>query len=230
MGEQADDIFISFEFTAEGEKNYEEVKEKFENYFLVKRNIIFEREKFNSRSQRAGESVDSFITDLYGLARYCNFGALKEELIRDRIVVGLQNRELSEKLQLDPNLALENATNLARQRETVKQQQNILDGGFKSTPAYVDGIAKGKSGRETKETSKRNRKTSLKRNLPTAPKRKILIKSAKGALENCTRRKRVLHASPSVTSVQKSVIGRRLVKVQNQEKYLKFLMRKNLSF
>ena len=217
MGEQADGIFISFEFTAEQEKNYEEVK----------RNIIFERAKFNSRSQRAKESVDSFITDLYGLARYCNFGALKEELIRDRIVVGLQNRELSEKLQLDPNLALENATNLARQRETVKQQQNILDGGFKSTPAYVDGIAKGKSGRETKETSKRNRKTSLKRNLPTAPKRKILIKSAKGALENCTRRKRVLHASPSVTSVQKSVTGRRLVKVQNQEKYLKLPKRKN---
>ena len=56
MGEQADDIFISFEFTAEQEKNYEEVKEKFENYFIVKRNIIFERAKFNSRSQRAGES------------------------------------------------------------------------------------------------------------------------------------------------------------------------------
>ena len=147
MGEQADDIFISFEFTAEQEKNYEEVKEKFENYFIVKRNIIFERAKFNSRRQRAGESVDSFITDLYGLARYCNFGALKEELIRDRIVVGLQNRELSEKLQLDPSLTLEKATNLARQRETVKQQQNILDGGFKSTPAHVDGIAKGKSRR-----------------------------------------------------------------------------------
>ena len=41
--------------------------------------------------------MDSFITDLYGLARYCNFGTLNEELIRDRIVVGFQNRELSEK-------------------------------------------------------------------------------------------------------------------------------------
>ena len=69
--------------------------------------------------------MDSFITDLYGPARHCNFGTLKEELIRDRIVVGLQNRELSEELQLDPNLTLEKATNLARQRETVKQLQNI---------------------------------------------------------------------------------------------------------
>ena len=98
MAARADDTFISFEFTAEQEKSYEEVKERFENHFIVKRNVIFERAQFNSRNQSAGESVDSFITDLYGLARYCNFGALKEELIRDRIVVGLQNRELSEKL------------------------------------------------------------------------------------------------------------------------------------
>ncbi|CAH3038104.1 unnamed protein product [Porites lobata] len=61
--------------------------------------------------------------------------------------MGLQNRKLSDKLQLDPNLTLEKATNLARQRETVKQQQNILDGRFKSTPVHIDGIAKGKSRR-----------------------------------------------------------------------------------
>ena len=107
MGEQVDNIFISFKFTTKQDKNYEEVKEKFENYFIVKRNIIFEQAKFNSsRSQRAGESVDSFITDLYGLERYCNFGTPKEE---NCIVVGLQNRKLLEKLQLDPNLILEKA-------------------------------------------------------------------------------------------------------------------------
>lgn len=38
-------------------------------------------------------------------------------------------------------------TNLVRKRETVKQQQNILDGRFNSTPVHVDGIAKGKSRR-----------------------------------------------------------------------------------
>ena len=56
--------------------------------------------------------MDSFITDLYGLAKYCNFGALKEE---NSIVMGLQNCELLEKLQLDMNLTLEKANNLARQ-------------------------------------------------------------------------------------------------------------------
>ena len=129
--------------------------------------------------------MDSFITDLYGLARYCNFGPLKEELIRDRIVVGLQNRELTEKLQLDLNLTLNKATNLVRQRETVRQQQNILTTDSSLLQHILMASRKENHG-ETKETLKRNRKTRLKRNLPTARKRKILIKSAKGALENCT--------------------------------------------
>lgn len=57
MGKQADDIFIMFELTTEEEKNYKEVKEKFENHFIVKRNVIFERVKFNLRNQRDDESV-----------------------------------------------------------------------------------------------------------------------------------------------------------------------------
>ena len=144
MGDQADDVHISCELTQEQEKSFEEVKEKFENYFLVKWNVVFERAKFNSRKQQAGESVDKFIKDLYNLARYCNFGVLKDELIRDRIVVGIDNRELSEKMQLDPKLTLEKATNLARQRETIKQQQTILDVGFKYPQVEVDGIVKRK--------------------------------------------------------------------------------------
>ena len=231
MGEQADDIFISFEFTAEQEKNYEEVKEKFENYFIVKRNIIFERAKFNSRSQRAGESVDSFITDLYGLARYCNFGALKEELIRDRIVVGLQNRELSEKLQLDPNLTLEKATNLARQRETVKQQQNILDGGFKSTPAHVDGIAKGKSRRnkgnfkeKSQDKSKEKPSDSSKEKNPDQKCQRCLgklhpKKTCPARFSKCNKCSKIGHW---VQACKSSKPGKVLI--------LKLLKRKNLSF
>ena len=46
MGEQADDILILFELTTEEETNYEEVKEKFENHFIVTRNVIFEQVQF----------------------------------------------------------------------------------------------------------------------------------------------------------------------------------------
>ena len=91
------------------------IKNKFEGHFIAKRNIIFERVKFNVRVQNEGELVENF-TDLHCLAKHCEFSALKDQLIRDRIVVGLRNKKLSEKLQLDPNLTLEKATAQARQR------------------------------------------------------------------------------------------------------------------
>ena len=53
--------------------------------------------------------MDSFITALYCLAEHCGFGTLKEEMIRDRIVVGVCDGMLSEKLQLDSDLTLDKA-------------------------------------------------------------------------------------------------------------------------
>ena len=69
------------------------MRKKFEDHFVVKKNTIFERAKFKLRAQREGESVDNFINDLYCLGEYCDFGTLKEELVRDRIVVGLRDRK-----------------------------------------------------------------------------------------------------------------------------------------
>jgi len=64
---------------------------------------VFERAKFNNRLQEQGEPVAEFITELHNLAEKCVYGSLKEELIRDRIVVGILDKKLSEKLQLDEN-------------------------------------------------------------------------------------------------------------------------------
>ena len=86
--DEADDIVKSFTFATGDEKKYTKVKEKFDQHFIIKRNVIFERAKFNMRKQEPSEPVDAFITDLYCLSEHCEFWALREQLIRDRIVVG----------------------------------------------------------------------------------------------------------------------------------------------
>ena len=108
MGSKADDILQSFNLSSEDQKKYDTVVTRFQDHFIARRNIIFERAKFNSRVQEGGESAESFITSLYGLAEHCGFGTLHDELIRDRIVVGIRDTTLSEKLQMDPNLILQN--------------------------------------------------------------------------------------------------------------------------
>ena len=80
-GDESDDILATFDLSAEEKKNYEVVKEKFNYYFVKRRNVIFEHVKFDKRKQEEGKSVDSLVTDLYVLAKYCNYGAPHDERI-----------------------------------------------------------------------------------------------------------------------------------------------------
>ena len=89
MGDQADDISLSFQLSEEDKKKYDVVLTKFQGHFIKRRNVIYERMKFNQRIQQEGESVESFVTDLYALSETCNYGELTNEMIRDRIVVGI---------------------------------------------------------------------------------------------------------------------------------------------
>ena len=64
MGDSADDILASLGLTEEEKKTYDTVVAKFQGHFVKKRNVIFERAKFNQRKQEEGESVDNFVTAL----------------------------------------------------------------------------------------------------------------------------------------------------------------------
>ncbi|UYV77782.1 hypothetical protein LAZ67_15002242 [Cordylochernes scorpioides] len=124
MGDRADDIFSTVKFEKEEEATkIESVLKAFDSHFYVRKNIIYERAKFNSRIQEDREPVDEFITSLCKLADSCEFEGLHEQLIRDRIVVGVRDKALSERMQLASELTLEMAVKMVRQQEAVRQQQ-----------------------------------------------------------------------------------------------------------
>ena len=60
MGDKADDILKLFGLTEAQAKEYETVKGKFNNKFIKRRNIIFERAKFNKRKQQPGETSEFY--------------------------------------------------------------------------------------------------------------------------------------------------------------------------
>ena len=71
--------------------------------------------------------------ELYKLAKSCNYGEMKDEMIRDRLVVGIRDNALSQRLQLDADLTLEKAKKMVRQREAVGEQQQLLKGTVASS-------------------------------------------------------------------------------------------------
>ena len=122
LGEQAEDIILSRGIT---EDTHTHVLEAFNEYFGVRTNIIVERAKFNRLVQDL-DGMDSYINKLYRQAEYCNYGDLREELIRDRLVVGVKDDRLSEKLQSTANLTLANAVEICRRHEAAKQAQPVV--------------------------------------------------------------------------------------------------------
>ena len=122
MGADAEHIFTSFVFPEETDKDqYDIVLTKFNDYFVPRRNIIHERAVFYQRVQRQGESVESFIHHLYELAETCDFADTKSEHIRDRIVIGILDKDLSQQLQMKADLTLESATQMVRQADQLGQ-------------------------------------------------------------------------------------------------------------
>ena len=76
--------------------------------------MIYKWAKFNKRVQQSTEEADSFITALYALAENCEYGELHDELLIDRLVVGLRDFSLSERMQLNKDVTLTKAVIMAR--------------------------------------------------------------------------------------------------------------------
>ena len=83
LSTDADDILTTTRISDKDRKKYSKVIEKFDQYFEVRHNVIFERARFNRRSQQQGESAEDFITALHQLAQGREYGGMTDELIRD---------------------------------------------------------------------------------------------------------------------------------------------------
>ena len=87
-----------------------------------------------------GESAEQYLLVLHALARNCDNGQLRDELIRGRIVIGILDKALSKRLQLDPGLTLEKAARMVRQSESVGEQQRVLKGQKDGDKEGVDAL------------------------------------------------------------------------------------------
>ena len=139
MGDCADYILSTLTVNEEIDR-YDDVKTVLDEYFKVRRNVICERARFNKRTQSPGEPVDTFIQDLYKLSESCDYGNLREDLIRDRIVVGVYSDALSDSLQAKSDLSLKKAIELSRQAEARKHNREYVRENTAATNKTVDYV------------------------------------------------------------------------------------------
>lgn len=140
LGKEAEQVYKTFMFSDEDDQNdYETVMEKLDNYFVPKVKTIHERAHFHQRTQYPGEMVEEHIRSLHELADTCASADAKNENICDRLVIGILDKRLSEKLQLMPDLTLNKAVELVRQSELIKQ--HVSEQGSNANRSQVSEVA-----------------------------------------------------------------------------------------
>jgi hypothetical protein len=93
-----------------------------------KPNIIVERYKFNMRVRKSGESVSAFVGELWSLSRNCEYNESVNDMIRDRLVVGINDIGIQKKLLGEGTLTLKKAMSIAVGMETASREAATMSG------------------------------------------------------------------------------------------------------
>ena len=160
MGKECLQIFLNLKLSDEERNDINECVKALESYFKPKRNVVYERYQFNLCTQNPEEPVDSYINRLRKAASTCQFGTLTEELIRDRLVIGLQDHSTKLRLLKEESLDLNKALNICRSSEVASQQLKAMKLDDKKSPEEV---------RVVRERQQNRNKSRNPRNAPMKP-------------------------------------------------------------
>jgi hypothetical protein len=105
IGENAADLLDELGLDEEELTSFEKVFKGYENFFSPKCNIYIQRMKFHQMQQREDQKFDQFVAEVRKIAGTCEFNN-KEEQIRDRIVIGMRNSKIKEKVIFEQEFSL----------------------------------------------------------------------------------------------------------------------------
>ena len=130
IGEEAREVFSTFSgWEHEGDnKKIGPVLAKFELYCEPRKNIPFQRYRFNRRCQEPGESYDQYRTALRKLSESCDFESITpDEILRDRLMFGIRDGKTRERLLREPALTLKRTNEICHAAESMTSQLKIVE-------------------------------------------------------------------------------------------------------
>ena len=108
--------------------------------FEPKTNVIYERYIFNSCKQDNSENIESYLARLCKLAATCEYGALLDEMLRDRIVIGISDNQIQARLLRESKLTLQKALVICRSSEQANLHLQQMDPA--ESAHYIKGTRK----------------------------------------------------------------------------------------
>lgn len=116
MGPESVPIYEQFVFNdSDCKKTLSNTITLFSDYFEPVKNVIYERAVFNEMKQAQGQPIHAFIVAVQAQAKNCDYGVMCDQLVRDRIVVGVRDDKLRQYLYDVEDLTLAKCIQKAKQ-------------------------------------------------------------------------------------------------------------------
>lgn len=127
IGADMMEVYEGLAFASDAEKNnIAVVCKKLEDFCIGETNEIYERYCFNKRAQESTETIDAYVSALRCLAKSCNYGTLEDDMIRDRIVIGIIDNGTRKRLLQEAKLTLKSCVDICRASESTAQQLKAM--------------------------------------------------------------------------------------------------------
>ncbi|KAK8768590.1 hypothetical protein V5799_014944 [Amblyomma americanum] len=95
-------------------------------HYIPKPSVVVCHFRFNCRSHQTEESVSDYTASLKKLSANCEYGTFLPDMLRDRLVCGINDASMQRRLLEEPNLTLESAVKLLIAMETAKRDSSML--------------------------------------------------------------------------------------------------------
>lgn len=137
MGKECHLLQRHLHMSTEDRKDPPKILDALQAHFEPTRNVIYERYVFNDCKQSQCETADQYTAKLRKLADTCEFGELREELIRDRLVIGTKDLSAQARMLREPKLTLTKAVDMCKASEQTQMQVKKIGGGEQETVHFA---------------------------------------------------------------------------------------------
>ena len=120
-------------------------------------------------ANQENENIDQYLNRLRKLASICTYDALCDELIPDRLVMGIKSHEVRRRILRDKALTLNTALDIIRAAKTASDQLKKIDGGIETSEHTVKYKEKKPDFTRRVETVKRCKYCGTNHNLRQCP-------------------------------------------------------------
>lgn len=125
IGDEGVRIYNTFKFEPEEINKIDVLIDKFEQHFIPRKQVDFERHKYFKRIQLQGESVDQYVTVLKTMALQCELGDLTESITKTILTNGV-SQEMRKRILEKEGRSLEEAINICRTMENNNDISNKI--------------------------------------------------------------------------------------------------------